>query len=104
MRRQRGVNMKKITKEIVVDTIPIRDKDTYKNKMGRILCVGGNLEKGGAIIMSGLAALYSGAGLVTVATDPVNRTSLHTHAPEIMFVNMYETESLIQAEIGRAHV
>ena len=89
--------MKKITKEIVVDTIPIRDKNTYKNKMGRILCVGGNLEKGGAIIMSGLAALYSGAGLVTVATDPVNRTSLHTHAPEIMFIDMYESDNLIEA-------
>ena len=97
MRRQRGVNMKKITKEIVVDTIPIRDKDTYKNKMGRILCVGGNHEKGGAIIMSGLAALYSGAGLVTVATDQVNRTSLHTHAPEILFIDMYESENLIEA-------
>ena len=89
--------MKKINKEIVIDTIPIRDKDTYKNKMGRILCVGGNHEKGGAIIMSGLAALYSGAGLVTVATDQVNRTSLHTHAPEIMFIDMYESENLIEA-------
>ena len=89
--------MKKINKEIVIDTIPIRDKDTYKNKMGRILCVGGNHEKGGAIIMSGLAALYSGAGLVTVATDRVNRTSLHTHAPEIMFIDMYESDNLIEA-------
>ncbi|MBG9979160.1 NAD(P)H-hydrate dehydratase [Ruoffia tabacinasalis] len=89
--------MKKINKEIVIDTIPIRDKDTYKNKMGRILCVGGTHEKGGAIIMSGLAALYSGAGLVTVATDQVNRTSLHTHAPEIMFIDMYESDNLIEA-------
>ena len=89
--------MKKINKEIVIDTIPIRNKDTYKNKMGRILCVGGNHEKGGAIIMSGLAALYSGAGLVTVATDQVNRTSLHTHAPEIIFIDMYESDNLIEA-------
>lgn len=87
--------MKKINKDMVIDSIPIRDKETYKNKMGRVLCVGGNQEKGGAIIMSGLAALYSGVGLVTVASDSVNLPAIHMHAPEIMFVDMFENERLI---------
>lgn len=89
--------MKKISQQMVIDSIPIRDKDTYKNKLGKILCVGGDQQKGGAIMMSGLAALYSGAGLVTIASDSVNRTAIHTHAPEIMFTDMDDEASLIQA-------
>lgn len=81
---------------MILDAIPIRDTETFKNKMGRVLCVGGDQEKGGAIIMSGLAALYSGAGLVSVASDSVNRSAIHTHAPEMMFIDMSDNNRLIQ--------
>lgn len=86
--------MKEITKQHVINWLPIRSKDTYKGEMGRILCIGGNSNMGGAVIMTGKAALYSGAGLVTVATAPENRMALHAHAPEIMFCDMYDLSRL----------
>lgn len=89
--------MKKITRNLVASWLPVRDKNTYKNDLGHILCIGGNPAMGGAIILSATAAVYSGAGLVTVASAPENRTALHSAIPEAMFTNMYNHSSLIKA-------
>lgn len=45
-----------------------RDKDAYKNSFGRVLLIGASVGLSGAICLSGVAALRSGAGLVEVAT------------------------------------
>ena len=37
--------------------------------------------------MSASAAVYAGAGLVSVATDPVNRHALHARLPEAMILD-----------------
>lgn len=95
--------MLKITKEKVSNWLPVRDKNTYKNKMGHVLCIGGNKNMGGAIIMSASAALYSGAGLVTVASAPENIHALHARIPEAMFTNMYDFDTL-PAMIQKADV
>lgn len=95
--------MKKITKEWVLAALPIRPKDSYKNKMGHILCIGGNQEMGGAISLTAMAALYSGAGLVTVASDLINLPALHAKAPEIMFSDLYDLKRLGEL-IDRADV
>lgn len=86
--------MLKITEDKVSSWLPVRDKNTYKNKMGHVLCVGGNANMGGAIILSASAALYAGAGLVTVASAPENVHALHARIPEAMFTNMYDFDSL----------
>ncbi|HLR91647.1 MAG TPA: NAD(P)H-hydrate dehydratase [Atopostipes sp.] len=86
--------MKQITLEDVSNWVPVREKDTYKNKMGHVLCVGGNENMGGAIILSASAALNAGAGLVTVASAPENMHALHARNPEAMFVNMYDVEAV----------
>lgn len=86
--------MKQITREFVSQHLPKRDKATYKNRMGHILCVGGNENMGGAITLSAGAALHSGAGLVTVASDPNNLYALHSRHPEAMFVNMFDKKAL----------
>lgn len=88
--------MNQITKELVKSWIPIRDKDTYKNKMGHVLCIGGNENMGGAILLSASSALHTGAGLVSVASAPENVHALHARLPEAMFVNMYDEEQLIE--------
>lgn len=90
--------MNKITHEKIVAWLPKRDKTTYKNKLGHCLLIGGNENKGGAIMMSALAAINSGAGLTTVATVRINQAPLHGHAPEVMFVdldNWQEIEELL---------
>ncbi|KRN29770.1 carbohydrate kinase, YjeF related protein [Lactobacillus selangorensis] len=79
--------MQEITADIVQATIRPREADTYKGDYGHVLTVGGNQNYGGAIIMSTMAAVYGGAGLVTAATDPSNFTSLHAQLPEAMVVD-----------------
>lgn len=95
--------MKQLTRELVSQWLPEREKGTYKNKMGHILCIGGNENMGGAITLSAGAALHAGAGLVSVASDPNNLYALHARHPETMFVNMYEKEALT-AQIQKADV
>lgn len=86
--------MHKITKDLVKQWIPTRKQKSYKGNFGRICCVGGNKQMGGAIILSASAALYSGAGLVTTASAPKNINALHARIPESMFLNMYDTDQL----------
>ncbi len=51
---------------------------------------------GGAIILSAMAALHAGAGLVTVASNPVNRSALHASLPEVMFTDMHQQSTLVK--------
>lgn len=90
----------KITKNILTDVIRKRPANSFKGTYGKIALIGGNQNFGGAIIMASLAAVYSGAGLVTTITDPTNQTSLHNWLPEAMFVdwNTFEqAEPIINA-------
>lgn len=87
--------MKQITKQLVQSWVPTRAKDVYKGQLGHVLCIGGNHQMGGAIILAASAALYSGAGLVSVASDPVNLHALHSRVPEVMFLDMYDEEELL---------
>lgn len=95
--------MELITRDKVRDWIPVRAEDTYKNRLGHVLCIGGDDEKGGAIILAATACVYSGAGLVTVATDKVNRSALHARLPEAMFVDRSDrsrvTELIQQVDV-----
>ncbi|WP_208558613.1 NAD(P)H-hydrate dehydratase [Marinilactibacillus kalidii] len=86
--------MKKIEESMVRQSIPIREKKSYKGTYGRLLFVGGNEQMGGAIILSAAAGLHSGAGLVTVASAPVNVHALHARIPEAMFLDMYDLDAL----------
>ncbi|KQR10777.1 MULTISPECIES: bifunctional ADP-dependent NAD(P)H-hydrate dehydratase/NAD(P)H-hydrate epimerase [Xanthomonas] len=61
-----------------------RRRNTHKGESGRVLCVGGNLGSGGAILLTAEAALRSGAGLVQVATRAEHVTALLARCPEAM--------------------
>lgn len=87
-------NFKPITDETVVRSIPVRRRDGYKGDYGRVLCIGGFVEMAGAITLAGKAALYSGAGLVTIATDPANFSSIHSQCLEIMCTDYHHLETL----------
>ncbi len=47
-----------------VTFLPPRDPDAYKNNFGRVLIIAGSMGMSGAAILTGKAALRSGAGLV----------------------------------------
>src|SRR5436309_607639 len=53
--------------DIPVPRLPRRAPDSHKGDFGHALLVGGSRGMAGAISLSGMAALRSGAGLVTVA-------------------------------------
>jgi ADP-dependent NAD(P)H-hydrate dehydratase / NAD(P)H-hydrate epimerase len=68
-----------------------RDPSSHKGSFGHVLVVGGSRGKSGAAAMTGIAALRSGAGLVTVATPTSALGSVAAHAPELMTVALPET-------------
>lgn len=86
--------MEKIKLAILPEVIKQRPSNSYKGKFGRLLLIGGSKNYGGAVIMATEGALNSGAGLISVATDPVNATSLHTRNPEAMFLDWNDQEKL----------
>ena len=72
----------------------VRKSDGHKGLYGNILIVAGSLGKSGAAVMSGSAALWAGAGLVTVATPDVVLPIVAAAHPE------YMTEALAATKDG----
>ena len=58
--------MKQLTEQLARAIVRPRSRNTYKGSFGKILIIGGNAQYGGAAIMSASAAVYAGAGLVSV--------------------------------------
>lgn len=65
----------------------------HKGDFGHVLVVGGSRGKPGAAAMTGLAALRSGAGLVTVASAEAAIGAIGAHAAELMTEPLAETET-----------
>lgn len=91
-----GHELKKIDATVLRQVIRPRKKDSYKADYGRILCVGGNSQMGGAIIMAASACVHGGGGLVTVATDSSNKPAFHSRLPEAMWCDLYDTNHLVE--------
>lgn len=68
-----------------------REPDSHKGDFGHVLVVGGSMGKSGAAAMAGIAALRSGAGLVTVACPKSVQPMVAASAPELMTEALEET-------------
>jgi NAD(P)H-hydrate epimerase len=68
-----------------------RPPDAHKGEFGHVLLIGGSLGKSGAIAMAGMAALRTGAGLVTIATPKSVQPLIAAYAPELMTEPLPET-------------
>ena len=64
--------------------LPGRQRNSHKGSFGHVLGVGGIEGMSGAIRLCGEAALRSGAGRVTLATDPVHAALINLSRPELM--------------------
>ena len=95
--------MKVIDQTLLEKVIIERSRISHKGDYGRLLLLGGTYPYGGAIIMAALAAVKSGAGLVTVGTDRENIPALHSHLPEAMAFSLKD-KALLKEQIGRAEV
>lgn len=89
--------MKELSETLVTQLIQPRPAISHKGTFGRVLLIGGNQTFGGAIIMSTLAAVYSGAGLTTVATEKENHGPIHVHCPEAMVIDWKDDASVLAA-------
>ncbi|HEY3858769.1 MAG TPA: NAD(P)H-hydrate dehydratase [Gammaproteobacteria bacterium] len=83
--------------------LPRRRRDSHKGDFGRVLIVGGDHGMGGAVRLSAEAALRSGAGLVTVATQGAHVTGLLAGVPEAL-VHGIETADDLKPLLAQASV
>ncbi|MGG3466913.1 NAD(P)H-hydrate dehydratase [Neobacillus pocheonensis] len=79
-----------ITEELVKDSIPVRAKHGHKGTFGHALVLGGSRPYVGAPIFSAKAALYSGAGLVTLAVPKSIYPLAAAQNPESLFLPLPE--------------
>ena len=95
--------MKVIDQALLEKVIIERSRTSHKGDYGRLLLLGGTYPYGGAIIMAALAAVKSGAGLVTVGTDRENIPALHSHLPEAMAFSLQD-QQLLKEQIEKAEI
>jgi ADP-dependent NAD(P)H-hydrate dehydratase / NAD(P)H-hydrate epimerase len=81
-----------IDTDLVRKAIPERPRDAHKGAYGHIYVVAGSRGKAGAALMTGLAALRSGAGLVTLWVPRTVQRDLLGRFPELMIEGLPETE------------
>jgi NAD(P)H-hydrate epimerase len=83
--------------------LPPRPRDSHKGRYGHVLAIGGDLGAGGAVRMSGEAALRIGAGLVSIATREANVAAILAARPELMPHGVHVPRNL-EPLLGRASV
>lgn len=81
-----------LTQDFLAETLTRRTRNSHKGSFGRVLAVGGVEGMSGAIRLCGEAALRSGAGRVTLATDPAHAATVNLGRPELM-VNAIDSET-----------
>ncbi len=64
--------------------LPARKRNSHKGSYAQVLAVGGIAGMSGAIRLCGEAALRSGAGRVTLATDPLHAALVNVGRPELL--------------------
>jgi NAD(P)H-hydrate epimerase len=90
--------------------LPLRARDSHKGDFGHLAVVAGSVGMAGAARLAGVAALRSGAGLVTLAVPGGIRGECAASTPEVMTValgdgsrNLGEADlELLEAPLRRA--
>src|SRR5687767_3968374 len=72
--------------------LPPRRAESYKGDYGRVLVLGGSRGMAGAPSLAGMAALRSGAGLVTVATPASVQPTVAAFSPCYMTIPLVEDD------------
>jgi hydroxyethylthiazole kinase-like uncharacterized protein yjeF len=89
-----GPVVERLDLKALLSELPRRVRNAHKFKFGHVLVVGGDLGMGGAPLMSALAAIRSGAGLVSLATRPELAPILMAQQPELMIRGVLGADDL----------
>ncbi len=73
-----------------------RPVNTHKNQFGHILVIGGDRGMSGAVRLAAMAALRSGAGLVSVCVHPDSYAAITSADPELMTGVWDDVETLVE--------
>jgi NAD(P)H-hydrate epimerase len=73
-----------IREKFLAHRLAPRKRNSHKGTFGHVLVVGGAAGMAGAVRLAGEAALRTGAGLVSIATDPAHASYLNLNRPELM--------------------
>ena len=84
-----------VTAQEVRITFPPRPDEAHKGDFGHVLVIGGLLDQVGGAALAGIAALRTGAGLVTIGSPRSSQPTIAGFAPELM------TEGLDEDAAGR---
>ena len=82
-----GFAAEAITPGWAVARTPRRGADAHKGSSGRLLVLAGQNGMAGAALIAAEAAIRSGAGLVRVASDSLNRALVQVGVPEATFID-----------------
>lgn len=85
----KSLNIK--TEIFTPEFLPRRHKDSYKNSFGHVLIIAGSRGMAGACCLAAMAALKTGAGLVTVAIPESLNNILQSRVIEAMSIPLPET-------------
>ena len=86
----------------VIQQLPPRHSNAHKMSHGHLLVIGGDAGMGGAVSMAAEAAIYSGAGMVSVATRETNVAAIISRRPEVMARGV-ESPEAIKPLLARAN-
>ena len=90
------------TAQDVAMVFPPRQEDAHKGDFGHVLVIAGSRGKAGAAALAGMAALRTGAGLVTIACPQSIQSTVARFAPELMTEGLAETsEGAIALAAGK---
>ena len=78
--------------------LPSRADEAHKGDFGRVLVVGGSRDMGGAIVLSGMAALRSGSGLVVIATPASQQSQVAAFSPCYMTLGLPDAKGRISKD------
>jgi NAD(P)H-hydrate epimerase len=93
-RRSSKAGFRRIDDDQLQRTLPRRRRSVHKGDFGHVLVVGGGPGMPGAVRLCAEGALRSGAGLVSVATDPGHAAMLVATRPELMAHGIEDADAL----------
>lgn len=86
--------VQRITDEQAMSYLPLhRSPTAYKYKAGHLLLIAGSKQYAGAAMLTGLGAIASGVGMLTLAVPESIRLSLLAELPAALLAGCPETES-----------